>query len=40
MKKWMTMLLCCVLALGLAACGAGTDGGPEDSTPQEHALHF
>ena len=40
MKKRMTMLLCCVLALGLTACGAGTDGGPEDSTPQEHALHF
>ena len=41
MKKWMTLLLCCVLALSLAACGAGTDGGPEDSTPlQADALHF
>lgn len=40
MKKWMGLLLSCALALNLAACGAGTDGGPEDTTPQEHALHF
>ncbi len=37
MKKRMTLLLCCVLALSLAACGAQTDG---DGTPQEHAMHF
>ena len=40
MKKWMAMLLSCVLALNLAACGAGADGGPEDSNPAETALHF
>ena len=41
MKKWMTMLLCCALALSLAACGAGTDGGPEDNAPpRASALHF
>lgn len=28
MKKWMTLLLCCVLALNLTACGAGAPGGP------------
>ena len=40
MKKWMAMLLCCALALNLAACGAGADGGPEDSDSPETALHF
>ena len=33
MKKWMTLLLCCVLALNLTACGAGAPGGPEDNAP-------
>lgn len=27
MKKWMTLLLCCVLALNLTACGAGAPRG-------------
>ena len=41
MKKWMTLLLCCVLALNLTACGAGAPGGPEDNAPpQASALHF
>lgn len=41
MKKWMTLLLCCVLALNLTACGAGASGGPEDNAPpQASALHF
>ncbi len=41
MKKWMTLLLCCVLALNLTACGAGAPGGPEDTAPpQASALHF
>ena len=41
MKKWMTLLLCCVLALNLPACGAGAPGGPEDNAPpQASALHF
>lgn len=41
MKKWMTLLLCCVLALNLTACGAGAPGGPEDNAPpQASVLHF
>ena len=37
----MTLLLCCVLALNLTACGAGAPGGPEDNAPpQASALHF
>ena len=41
MKKWMAMPLGFVLALNLTACGAGTPGGAEDSTPtQADALHF
>lgn len=40
MKKWMGLLLSCALALNLAACGAGTDGGPEDTTPQGGALQI
>ena len=41
MKKWMTLLLCCVLALNLTACGAGAPSGPEDNAPpQASALHF
>ncbi len=41
MKKWMTLLLCCVLALNLTACGAGAPGGPEDNAPpQASTLHF
>ena len=41
MKKSMTLLLCCVLALNLTACGAGAPGGPEDNAPpQASALHF
>ncbi len=41
MKKWMAMLLGCVLALNLAACGAGTDGEMEDNAPlQDSTLHF
>ena len=41
MKKWMTLLLCCVLALNLTACGAGASGGLEDNAPpQASALHF
>ena len=41
MKKWMAMPLGFMLALNLTACGAGTPGGAEDSTPtQADALHF
>ncbi len=41
MKKWMTLLLCCVLALNLTACGAGAPRGAEDNAPpQADALHF
>ena len=41
MKKWMTLLLCCVLALNLTACGAGAPGGSEDNAPpQASVLHF
>lgn len=40
MKKWMGLLLSCALALNLAACGAGTDGGPEDTAPQDGALQI
>ena len=37
----MTLLLCCVLALNLTACGAGAPGGLEDNAPpQASALHF
>ena len=38
MKKWMTLLLCCVLALNLTACGAGAPGGPEDNAPPQADL--
>ena len=38
MKKWM-MLLCCVLALNLAACGAKEDGAA-DRVGAQGALHF
>ena len=41
MKKWMTLLLCCVMALNLTACGAGAPGGTENNAPpQADALHF
>lgn len=40
MKKWMGLLLSCALALNLAACGAGMDRGPEDTTPQGGALQI
>lgn len=42
MKKWMTLLLCCVLALNLTACGAGAPAGPEDNAPPpgRATLHF
>ena len=38
MKKWM-MLLCCVLALNLAACGAKEEGAA-DRVGAQGALHF
>lgn len=41
MKKWVALLLCCVLALNLTGCGAGADGGSETSDPpQKSSLHF
>lgn len=40
MKKWMAMLLCCALMMGLAACGAGSGGPKGSASPQERALHF
>ena len=40
MEKWMGLLLSCALALNLTACGAGTDGGPEDNTMQGEALQI
>ena len=40
MKKWMAMLLCCALIMGLAACGAGSGGPKGSDSPQERALHF
>lgn len=40
MKKWMAMLLCCALMMGLAACGAGSGGPKGSDSPQERALHF
>jgi hypothetical protein len=36
MKKWMTLLLCCVLALNLTACGAGARG--QRAAAGEHAA--
>ena len=38
MKKWM-MLLCCVMALNLAACGAKEEGA-SDRVGAQGALHF
>ena len=38
MKKWL-MLLCCVLALNLAACGAKEEGAA-DRVGAQGALHF
>ena len=40
MKKWMTLLLAAVMLLGLAACGAGASGRPEDNDPVGNLLHF
>ena len=38
MKKWMAMLLCCALMMGLAACGAGSGGPKGSASPQERAA--
>ena len=38
MKKWMTLLLCCVLALNLTACGAGAPGGQRAAAGERAAL--
>lgn len=38
MKKWMAMLLCCALMMGLAACGAGSGGPKGSDSPQERAA--
>ena len=40
MKKWVTLLLCCALAMGFAACGADMPGGQENGDSPENRLHF